>query len=126
MHSDIKNNCLLFQKLEYYIIIIKQPNKKEFIMEPVKRYKIEIEQVWIEKDGSIDYHNALNDDYYNLEEYVVANADEVERFSTQTFTKDDIQEGIDHVNKHGAAFENRVLVDGEGLWHILTVYPYPF
>jgi hypothetical protein len=93
-------------------------------MEPIKRYKIEIEQVWIEDDGSIDYYNALNDDYYNLEEYVIVNADEVERFSTQTFTKDDIQEGINHVNEYGVAYENRVLVDGEGLWHILSVYPF--
>lgn len=93
-------------------------------MEPIKRYKINIEQVWIEDDGSIDYYNALNDDYYNLEEYVIVNADEVERFNTQTFTKDDIQEGINHVNEYGVAYENRVLVDGEGLWHILSVYPF--
>lgn len=93
-------------------------------MEPVKRYKIEIEQVWIEDDGTIDYYSALNDDYYNLEEYVIVNADEVERFNTQTFTKDDIQEGINHVNEYGVAYENRVLVDGEGLWHILSVYPF--
>lgn len=93
-------------------------------MEPIKRYKIEIEQVWIEDDGSIDYYNALNDDYYNLEEYVIVNADEVERFNTQTFTKDDIQEGINHVNEYGVAYENRLLVDGEGLWHILSVYPF--
>lgn len=91
-------------------------------MEPIKRYKIDIEQVWIEDDGTIDYYNALNDDYYNLEEYVVVNADEVDRFNTQTFTKDDIQEGIDHVNKHGGTYENRVLVDSDGMWHILTVY----
>jgi hypothetical protein len=95
-------------------------------MEPIKRYKINIEQVWIEDDGTIDYYSALNDDYYNLEEYVIVNADEVERFNTQTFTKDDIQEGINHVNEYGVAYENRVLVDGEGLWHILSVYPYPF
>lgn len=92
-------------------------------MEPIKRYKIEIEQVWIEDDGTIDYYNSLNDDYYNLEEYVIVNADEVERFNTQTFTKDDVQEGIEHVNEYGVAYENRVLVDGEGLWHILSVYP---
>ena len=95
-------------------------------MEPIKRYKIEIEQVWIEDDGSIDYYNAINDDYYNLEEYVIVSADEVERFNTKTFSKDIIQAGINHVNKHGEIYETRVLVDGEGLWHILTIYPDPF
>lgn len=92
-------------------------------MEPVKHYRIEIEQVWIEDDGTINYDSALNDDYYFCEESIITNADEVDRFNTKTFTKDDIQEGIDHLNEYGVAYENRVLIDGDGLWHILSIYP---
>ena len=90
-------------------------------MEPINRYKIEIEQVWIEDDGSIDYYNAINDDYYRFEEYVINNADEADKL--MDFTKEDIQDGIDHVNEFGTPYEQRILVDGEGLWNILTVYP---
>ena len=90
-------------------------------MEPINRYKIEIEQVWIEDDGTIDYDNAINDEYYQFVEYVINNADEAGEL--MDFTKKDIQDGIDHVNKFGTPYEYQILVDGEGLWNILTIRP---
>ena len=96
-------------------------------MESIAKYKVEFERVWIEDDGTIDYDNYFNDEYYLFEEKIASTPEEIKSYVEDikfNFDKYDIEEGIEFVNETGRVFESRMLVDGEGLWEIITIRKY--
>lgn len=96
-------------------------------MESIDKYKVEFERVWIEDDGTIDYDNYFNDEYYLFEEKIACTPEEIKSYVDDikfNFDEYDIEEGIEFVNDTGRVFESRMLVDGEGLWEIITIRKY--
>ena len=96
-------------------------------MESITKYKVEFERVWIEDDGTIDYDNYFNDEYYLFEEKIACTPEEIKSYVEDikfNFDEYDIEEGIEFVNDTGRVFESRMLVDGEGLWEIITIRKY--
>ena len=96
-------------------------------MESITKYKVEFERVWIEDDGTIDYDNYFNDEYYLFEEKIAYTPEEIKSYVEDikfNFDEYDIEEGIEFVNDTGRVFESRMLVDGEGLWEIITIRKY--
>ena len=93
----------------------------------IAKYKVEFERVWIEDDGTINYDNCFNDEYYLFEECIASSPEEIKSYVDNikfNFDNYDIEEGIEFVNDTGRVFESRMLVDGEGLWEIITIRKY--
>ena len=49
-------------------------------MESIAKYKVELERVWIEDDGTIDYDNYFNDEYYLFEEKIASTPEEIKSY----------------------------------------------